>query len=96
MINQEIQTIIDTSTELLKEAQTYFEASNYDESERCTSEVLALLEKFTERDDLGEERDKTSQKYMVIEAVAHSYNRLNVISLARWDYALSLSQAEIH
>ncbi len=95
MKNQDIQAKIDVSTELLVEARTFYESSNYDKSERCAKEVLERLESFAERDDLGEERDTSSQKYAVIDLLAHAYNRLNTISTARADYALSLRQAEI-
>ncbi|MBS1538434.1 MAG: tetratricopeptide repeat protein [Bacteroidetes bacterium] len=94
MTNIDIQAKIDTSTELLGEARNFFETSNYDESERCTNEVISLLEPEAERDDVGEEHDKSSQKYAILEAVAHAYNRLNTISQSRSDYSLALQQAE--
>ncbi|MBS1537987.1 MAG: tetratricopeptide repeat protein, partial [Bacteroidetes bacterium] len=95
MTDQDIQSKIDTATELLKEARIYYEHSDYNESERCANEVLALLEPLTGRDDLGDGRDKTSQKHTIIEQLAHVYNRLNTISGSRGENVLALSQAEI-
>ena len=66
MIDQDIQTKIDTSDKLLSEARSFHETSDFDESERCANEVLELLEPFAERDDLGEELDTSSQKYTLI------------------------------
>ncbi|MBK9249514.1 MAG: tetratricopeptide repeat protein [Ignavibacteria bacterium] len=94
MKNLDIQVKIDVSAELLNEARTFYESSNYDESERCANEVLALLEPYAERDDLGNEREESSQKYAIIGQLAHAYNRLNIISMSRGDYALSQSQAD--
>ncbi|MBS1537711.1 MAG: tetratricopeptide repeat protein [Bacteroidetes bacterium] len=95
MTNQDIQTKIETSTELLNESRTFFETSDYDEYERSANEVVALLEPFAECNDLGEERDENSQKYKVVKRLVHAYNRLSMISQQRSDYALALRRAEI-
>ncbi len=95
MIDHNIQIKIDRSTELLNEARVDYEQSNYDEAERCANEVLELLESESERDDLGDERAKGSQKNLIIELLAHTYNRLHTIFYSKSDYTLALKQAEI-
>ncbi|MBS1537981.1 MAG: tetratricopeptide repeat protein [Bacteroidetes bacterium] len=95
MTNYDIQAKIDTARSLLYEALSLFEQTNYDESERCAKEALALLEPFAEREDLGEELDAISQKHEVLAMLAWAYNRLMTFSDLRGDYALGLSQAEI-
>ncbi|MBS1537977.1 MAG: tetratricopeptide repeat protein [Bacteroidetes bacterium] len=94
MKDQAIQAKIDESTELLKNARTLYEHSDYVQSENCANEVLLLLEPYIERNDLGEIHEKSSQKYAIIYCLAHAYNRLNSISEIRADYALALSQAK--
>ncbi|MBK9249530.1 MAG: tetratricopeptide repeat protein [Ignavibacteria bacterium] len=95
MTNHEIQAKIDTARSLLYEALSLFEQTNYDESERCAKEALALLEPFAEREDLGEELDALSQKHEILAMLAWAYNRLMTFSDLRGDYALGLNQAEI-
>ena len=85
MKNTDIQSTINHTSALLVQARNFFEASHFDESERCASEVIALLENETERDDLGDEHDTSSLKYAVLGSLAHAYNRLNTISFSKGD-----------
>ena len=94
MINHDIHAMLDTADTLLADARTFFEASNYDESERCALEVIDILEPHAERNDVGSERDSSSQLYAIINDIAHAYNRLVTINVPRSNYELSLRQAE--
>jgi len=94
MIDQDIQTKIDASTELLNQARTFVETSDFDEAERCANEVIGLLEPHESRTDLGEERDTTSQKNALINHLAHAYNRLMVVAAEHADYSQALLLAD--
>ncbi len=94
MISHDIQAMLDTAEALLADARTCFEASKYDESERCAQQVLDLLEPHAERNDVGSARDASSQLYAIINSIAHAYNRLVTINVPRSNYELALRQAE--
>jgi class 3 adenylate cyclase len=94
VIEQEVQSKITISVQLLDEARTFYKASNYDESEQCANTVLELLEPYADRKDLGEEFDTTSLKYAIIDHIAHAYSRLNSISLTCSKHLSALQYAQ--
>jgi len=94
MTLHDIQEKIDRGAELLDKARMLYEKSAFDDAERLATEVIEFLEPWSEREDLGDEKDNNSQKFMIIARLALAYNRLNVISIDRGAYPLALQQAE--
>ncbi|MFN8361464.1 MAG: adenylate/guanylate cyclase domain-containing protein [Candidatus Kapaibacterium sp.] len=78
-----IPAILSDAEESLARAQVAFDGLQYDEAEQLAQAVVTRLTPLFEREDMGEETDSTSLKFKLIAILAHAFNRLNVIALAR-------------